>query len=409
MTTTTDTGRRGNGRALDMRPSIPAPSRLGQGTAVEQSRAVAEVHAAIVVAQQCPRSVSRAIDDMRESCRRKELADRAFFRYKRGNGNVTGPSIHLARELARVWGNIQYGLTELRRDDDYGQSEMLAYAWDVQTNSRCSSIVINPHKLYTGGRELTELRDIYENNANVGARRVREAIFAVLPAWFVEEAKDICTKTITDGGGVALPQRIANAVEVFGNLGVTVAQLEAKIGQPTAKWTDQDVAHLRVIRQSLLRNEITKDEEFPPVQDRVTAAEITGQTVAQTSGPAPSGQPAAHEAATGPETTTQRPAGRAPRASKALLGKLDGLLRMLPLGEQDDKNTLLEWQCSGPFTATKAQAETVIAFLEGHLAASQGNAEEAAEEIWAQYRAVHDQDAAEAADHGQDDPGGSHG
>src|SRR5581483_9671785 len=59
-----------------------------------------------------------------------------------------------------------------------GQSEMLAFAWDVQTNTRNSSVVINPHKGYTGGRDLTDLRQIYENNANVISRRVREAILA---------------------------------------------------------------------------------------------------------------------------------------------------------------------------------------------------------------------------------------
>ena len=254
-----------------------------QATIVEQTRAVAEVQAAIIVAQQCPRSVPRAIAEMRESCRRKELADRAFFRYPQGGSIVSGPSIHLARELARVWGNFQYGLVELRRDE--AQSEMLAFAWDVQTNTRNSSIIINPHRLYTGDRELTALRDIYENNANVGARRVREAILASLPTWFVEEAKDLCNKTITDGGGVPLPQRIANAIDVFGNLGITVAQLEVKIGAPSDKWTDQDVAQLRVIRQSLLRGEISKDDEFPPERapaaGRVTLAELAGPPPAE--------------------------------------------------------------------------------------------------------------------------------
>jgi hypothetical protein len=314
-----------------------APSRLGQATAVEQSRAIAEVQAAIVVAQQCPRNVLRAIDDMRESCRRKELADRAFYRYPKGGKPVTGPTVHLARELARVWGNFQYGLSELRRDDDYGQSELLAFAWDVQTNTRNASVFINPHRLYTGGKgQLTELRDIYDNNANVGARRVREAIFAVLPTWFVEEAVDLCSKTIAEGGGVPLPQRKANAIEVFGNLGITIPQLEAKLGAPSDKWTDQDVAQLRIIRQSLMRGEVRKEEEFPAAGG-VTAAEITQNVPsaeaptppahaatpvpqsaegAQTPGPAPSGHPAADEAAPGPG-----PAERASSGQRSILSK----------------------------------------------------------------------------------------
>src|SRR4051794_39845438 len=91
----------------------PSPRDIGQATAVEQARAVAEVQGAIVVAQQCPRSMSLAVQQMRESCRQKGLAERAFFRYSRGGGQITGPSVHLARELARCFGNIQYGITEL--------------------------------------------------------------------------------------------------------------------------------------------------------------------------------------------------------------------------------------------------------------------------------------------------------
>src|SRR3546814_12413141 len=78
-----------------------APARIGQGTAVEQSRAVAEVQAAIVVAQQVPRDINAAIAEMRQSCQQPSLAARAFFRYSRGQGHITGAPVHLARQLAR--------------------------------------------------------------------------------------------------------------------------------------------------------------------------------------------------------------------------------------------------------------------------------------------------------------------
>jgi hypothetical protein len=251
-----------------------APARIGQGTAVEQSRAVAEVQAAIVVAQQCPRNVQAAVAEMRQSCQQKGLAERAFFRYSRGGSTVSGPSVHLARELARCWGNIQYGLAELRRDDEYGESEMQAFAWDVQTNARSSQAFIVPHKrdVKGGPKKLVDLRDIYENNANNGARRLREAIFSVLPAWFVEEAKDICTRTITDGGGRPLPQRIADAIRLFEGLGVTADRIEQKLGRQSGRWTEFDVAQLGVTYKSVQRGEVTIDEEFPP--EVVTVAEI---------------------------------------------------------------------------------------------------------------------------------------
>lgn len=258
-------------------PNLPSVGRMGQATAVEASRAVAEVHAAILVAQQVPRDVQTAMQQMRESCKQPALAERAFFRFSRGGSTVSGPSVYLARELARCWGNIQYGVAELSRDDELGQSEMQAFAWDVQTNSRNAAVFIVPHKRdkRSGPEKLVDMRDIYENNANAGARRVREAIFAILPPWFVEEAKTRCMETLKDGGGKSLSQQIADAVAAFNALGVTAEQLEAKVGRPRKEWIEQDVATLKVTYQSLSRGEVTKDEEFP--QDRITTAEVVGQ------------------------------------------------------------------------------------------------------------------------------------
>jgi len=256
-------------------PSDRQPAHIGQATAVEQSRAVAEVKAAVVVAQQCPRDVQTAVAAMRESCAQDTLAQQAFFRYSRAGSPIQGASIHLAKELARVWGNIQYGVSELRRDDYAGESEMQAYAWDIQTNTRMASIWVVPHARDTknGRKALTELRDVYENNANQGARRVREAIFAVLPPWFIEEAKDLCTETLANGGGKPLAQRIADAVKWFESMGIRLSQLEEKVGRKRSEWEGVDLARLEIINRSVRNGEISLDEEFPA--PRVSADEIT--------------------------------------------------------------------------------------------------------------------------------------
>lgn len=255
---------------------LPAPVRVGQATAVEQSRAVAEVHAAIVVAQQCPRDVQAARLEIQNSCSQLRFAEQAFFRYKRAKTQISGPTIHLARELARCWGNVQYGIAELSRDDEHGQSEMLAYAWDVQTNARSSTTFIVPHKRDTidGAKPLVDMRDVYEHNANMGARRVREMIFAILPPWLVEEAKDLCNKTLADGGGEPLPKRIDSAIVGFAGLGVSADRLEQKLGRPKEEWTGYDVAQLRVIFRSIKRHEVTVEDEFPPA--KLSVADVVG-------------------------------------------------------------------------------------------------------------------------------------
>ena len=252
-----------------------------QATAIEQTRAMEEVRAAVVVAQQCPRNVPQAIAAMRETCHQRALAERAFFRYSRAGSQVSGASVHMARELARCWGNIQYGIHELSRDDAAGQSEMFAFAWDLETNTRSSATFIVPHARDTkGGRKpIVDLRDVYENNANMGARRVREAIFSVLPAWFTEEAKDLCMATLADAkSGKTHPQQVSESVAWFASdMNVAQAQLEEKLGRSVADWTPGDLAVLRVIGKSLTRGETTVADEFPkPSPARLTAEEITG-------------------------------------------------------------------------------------------------------------------------------------
>lgn len=269
--------------AVDL-PAAPAPARVGQGTAVEQSRAVAEVQAAIIVAQQCPRSMTTARTAMRESCELLSFAERAFFSFPRAGSTVAGPSVHLAKELARCFGNVQYGINELRRDDEYAQSEMLAWAWDVQMNTRASNTFINPHMRDKRGgpQKLTDLRDIYEVNANMGNRRLRQAIFSILPTWFKEEAEEICRTTLAQGDGKSLPERVEGAVKVFAAMGITAERLEQKLGRSQERWTVYDLAQLRITHRSIERREVSVDDEFP--QARVTAEEITGAAPAE---PAP--------------------------------------------------------------------------------------------------------------------------
>ncbi len=257
-------------------PNVPTPTHIGQATAIEQARAVAEVQAAIVVAQQCPRDMVRAEREMTQSCARKHLADRAFYSMPRGGGVVSGPSVDLARELARCFGNLQYGVSELRRDDEGGYSEMQAFAWDVETNTRYAHIFIVPHKITRGAglKALTSMEDIYLNNANQGARRVREAIFAVLPRWFTEVAQEICHRTLSEMTPEQVQEKANAAVEQFGKAHITLDQLEARVGKLRAEWDADDVTALGVLFQSLRRREITRDEAFPSA--RMTADELVG-------------------------------------------------------------------------------------------------------------------------------------
>lgn len=274
----------GNGAPIQL-PHAAGPARVGQGTAVEQSRAQSEVYFRVALAHDKPRDEDVVTAAMKRACNRLHLAEKAFYKLPRGkdrNGDpqtVEGPSVHLARELARIWGNIDYGAKELRQDDEYAQSEIEAHAWDLETNARSSQTFIVPHKkdTKTGVRKLDTMQSIYENNANNAAKRVREAIFAVLPQWFVEEAQEACRATLAKGDGTPLEERIATAIAVFKkDFGVTEEQLVAKLGRSKDRWDEQDVAGLSVTYKSLKAREVTKEQEFPAADTKVTADELAG-------------------------------------------------------------------------------------------------------------------------------------
>jgi hypothetical protein len=72
---------------------------------------------------------------------------------------------------------------------------------------------------------------------------------------------------------------------------VARARLEQKLARPADRWTVYDIAQLMITHRSLLRQEVSIDEEFP--QARVTVDEITQQRaidVPATSPPAAAGQ-----------------------------------------------------------------------------------------------------------------------
>lgn len=253
---------------------VQVPARVGQATAVEQSRAAAEVMAAVQVALSFPRDEVRSEMRMRSACRSQALAKRAFYSFPRAGGRVTGPTVQLARELARCWGNIHYGVAELSRDDALGQSEMQAWAWDLETNERVSTTFIVPHGRDTkeGVSKLKELRDIYENNANAGARRLREMIMAVLPVQYREEGIELCQQALNNRGTSEVPigrQRV-DVVDRYAQQGIEKSALERHLGGRTADtWNRDDLATLNVLYEEIGAGKLQASEVFgaAPLQD----------------------------------------------------------------------------------------------------------------------------------------------
>lgn len=245
-------------------PKGGVQGHAGQATMVEASRAEMEVRAQVVLARQFPRDVTVALRRIEDMFGVRAMADRSFFSYPKGGGkNVTGSTIHLAKAVAQAWGNLTYGIDEMSRTA--GQSEMRAWAWDLETNQRTSTTFIVQHAIDVkdGMKELKDLRSIYENNANMANRRLRAQIESVIPAYVMDVAKDAATKTLRGSGKDPLPVRIDRALKKFAELGVEADQVERERGREAGKWSEIDLGHLRVLLATIGRGEISVAEAFP--------------------------------------------------------------------------------------------------------------------------------------------------
>ena len=248
---------------------------INQGTvAIEASRAIAEAQGKLVIAKRFPRDEVTAYAKAIEACQRPSMAEKAFYSFPRGNQTVEGPTIRFAEELARCWGNIDYGIKELSQDE--GKSEMQAYAWDLETNAQSVQNFTNLHQREVGKKmqALTSLRDIYENNANMATRRLRARILAILPSWFVEDAIAECKKTIAGNNDTPLIDRVKKMVVQFAKYGVTKEQIETRLKRKVDSMTADDFVEYTGIFNALKNGESKVSDWFeaPAEATELTAA-----------------------------------------------------------------------------------------------------------------------------------------
>ena len=237
-------------------------SHINAGTvAIESERAIAEAQGKLVIAKRFPRDEAVAFAKAMDSCRRPSLAGSAIYKFPRAGQSVSGPSIRLAEELARTWGNIDYGIRELSRR--HGESEMEAYAWDLETNTMSSQKFTVRHIRDTkgGGKDLTDERDIYEMTANQGSRRLRARILAILPPDLVDASVEECRKTMAGHNAQPFADQVRGMTQAFVKFGVSADMIANRLGHPLDELTPDEMADLREIFASI-KDGVAKVGEF---------------------------------------------------------------------------------------------------------------------------------------------------
>ena len=266
--------------------AVGRPKHINEGAVtIETSRAVAEAQGKLVIAKNFPRNEVEAYAKAMQACQRKSLAEKATYSYPRSGSTISGPSIRLAEELARCWGNIDFGVKELSQKE--GESEMQAYCWDMETNTISSQTFVVAHVRDTknnGQQKLTTQRDIYENNANMAGRRLRARILAVLPPDLVEAAVAECKKTLAGSNDIPIADRIKKMAVAFEKFGIKPAVIEKRLGRKLDTMTADDISEYIGIYNSLKDGNTTVSDWFDVKLNSDRAKKLTDELLTETTG-----------------------------------------------------------------------------------------------------------------------------
>ncbi|EIW6162721.1 hypothetical protein MF451_003718 [Salmonella enterica subsp. enterica serovar Saintpaul] len=258
-------------------PALPGNVNAGAVT-IEAQRAITEAQSKIQLAKMFPRNETEAFNKLIFSCSHPGFAEEAFYSLPRGSQKISGPSIRLAEEIARLYGNFTYGHRELSRSN--GKSEVEVFAWDVENNNYTSRqiTVVHVQDTKNGSYALHSQADIDTRIANIASKQLRGRILSLIPKWMLSEAVAKCRETLAGGQDKAQrDQRVQSLIARFAQKGVDKDALEKYLGHPVKLITDDEMADLfgvyTAIKEGSSINEFfIEDEPKNPMAQKLEKA-----------------------------------------------------------------------------------------------------------------------------------------
>lgn len=236
------------------------------GTISSIAREEAELKAAIVLARQFPRNEFQAAAKITRACQRPSFAESCVYTFPRGETTVEGPSVDLAREAARCWGNVRFGLRVVTADKEW--VHIKGWAMDVETNNYREAEDKFERLIFRKGKGWIEPdeRDLRELVNRRGAICVRNSILQLLPPDLIDDAVREAKLTMRKAASGELAQDRDSAIRrmavAFQSIGVTVDMLEDKLGHGIGLMSTDELADMRGIYKSIADGNSHREEHF---------------------------------------------------------------------------------------------------------------------------------------------------
>lgn len=222
-------------------------------------KAVTKTRDRMLLAREYGRDEDKAIARILKTCSRASFAEIAIYEKPQGSGVIKGPSVRLAEEIARQWGNFDTGFKIIKQDDEGTLAEV--FAWDLETNSQKADEVYISHRRYTksSGLQLEKRPDeIYKMVGAQVSKSIRNVILKVIPRDVTEMAFEACEQTLLRV--VDLKPVIGKLVTAWAGFGVTPAQIEKVVGKKIEDLLQADLAKLRAAFIAIKDGEMTVAE-----------------------------------------------------------------------------------------------------------------------------------------------------
>ena len=246
--------------------------------AAEAAREETLIKASFARAHMFPRNEIAAFESVMKSLDRYNFAKAAIYVYPRGGTDIVGPSINLAEEFSRNWGNIRLGLTIIHDDDNSRSIE--GWAMDLQTNNFVAMPSTFEKKIQRKQKngptvwiKIDDERELRELTARHGAILMRNAIFKLIPKDMVDDAVDKAKAVLKKGDSSKDPKvRIKQILVAFSQLKIYQKDLEGYLGHSVFSSKPDEIAKLEGVYTSIKDGAATKDDYFS--QAAVELAEI---------------------------------------------------------------------------------------------------------------------------------------
>lgn len=222
----------------------------------------AHIDMQIATAKTYPRNIRRSLENAIAIVSMDlETAKTCTYAVPRGNKTISGPSVHLAKILAQVWGNMRIEAKVINIDGTHVTSQAIAF--DLE-NNLAIKVEVKRSIMGRQGRYNDDMITVTGNAGNSIA--LRNAVLSVIPRAIVDKvynsAKNTMTGDISDKNKflVKRKQVLDSLKDLYA---VTEKEVLNVIGRSAVDYiTADDLVVIIGIGQAIKDGDTTADEAF---------------------------------------------------------------------------------------------------------------------------------------------------